>query len=216
MDPTIWIRLLYTHPTTLNNDIIRAVSQLPNICTYFDVPIQHADTSVLRHMGRGHTMEDLRILFETIRRISPKAALRTTIITGFPGETQEKFEILLSFIREMKFNHLGVFSYSDSEDLPAHHLKNHVPEEVAMERHDRIMMAQAEISEIINQKYMGRTLKVLIEENPNEGVYLGRTSFQAPEVDGITFIYGSGLEIGAFADVKITDTYEYDLAGDVV
>ena len=216
VDPSIWIRLLYTHPSTLNSAIIRAVAELPNVCTYFDVPIQHASTPVLKRMGRGYTREDLLKLFKNIRDIAPDASLRTTLITGFPGETEEDVQELISFIHGVEFEHLGVFVYSDSHDLVSHGFKDHVPEDVAMERHDRIMMEQVKISEKINWQYVGRTLKVLIEENPDEGVYLARTAFQAPEVDGITFVYGSGLAIGTFADVKITDGYEYDLGGDLV
>ena len=211
-----WIRLLYTHPTSITDDVIRAVATHSNICTYYDIPVQHASTPVLKRMGRGYTQEDLYRLFENIRNIAPDATLRTTLITGFPGETDSDFETLLKFIQDIRFDHLGVFPYSDSDDLSSHHLKNHVNETLAQERHDILMNAQAMISEENNQKYLHQTLTVLVEENPDEGIYLGRTRFQAPEVDGLTFIYGSGLEIGTFAEVKITETHEYDLAGNAV
>jgi len=211
-----WIRLLYTHPSSLDRKTISMISSLDGICTYFDVPVQHASSTILRRMGRNYTRKDLYTLFDAIREKAPDAALRTTIITGFPGETDQDFQMLLKFIEDIRFDHLGVFTYSDSNDLKSHFLQGHVPEETAMERHDILMAKQALISEEINQKYLGKTLQVLVEENPDKGIYLGRTRFQAPEVDGITFIYGSGLEIGTFVDVKITETFEYDLSGDSV
>jgi len=209
-----WIRLLYTHPSSIDKHAIEAIAENDNICSYYDIPIQHADSRILRRMGRNYTMEDLYTLFETIRTIDPQAVLRTTLITGFPGETESEFQTLVKFVEDIRFDHLGVFTYSDSDDLASHNLKNHVPELLKEERHDTIMARQAEISDAINQKYLGQTIPVLVEENPDEGIYLGRAQFQAPEVDGITFIYGSGLEIGTFTDVKITETHEYDLAGE--
>ena len=208
-----WIRFLYTHPKTLTRAIIQTVTNFKNICSYYDVPIQHASSSVLKNMGRPYTNRDLYSLFKTIRQIDTKAVLRTTIIVGFPGESEEDFNILMQFIKDIKFDHLGVFTYSDSEDLKSHGLKNHVPKEVAEQRHDLIMAAQAKISQTINEQYVGKTFKVLIEENPEPGLYIGRTMFQAPEVDGVTFIYEKGLEINTFVNVRITDGFEYDIAG---
>ena len=213
--PQVWIRLLYTHPSSLSRDMVTTVAGLENVCTYFDVPIQHASTRILRRMGRNYNQEDLYDLFAFIRKTAPEAALRTTLITGFPGETDGDFETLLSFVKEIRFDQLGVFAYSDSDDLKSHNLKDHVDEEKAELRRDTIMAAQAEISRQINGKYLGKILTVLVEENPGDGIYLGRTSFQAPEVDGITFVYGSGIEIGTFVKVKITEAHEYDLAGEV-
>ncbi|MFH1153629.1 MAG: 30S ribosomal protein S12 methylthiotransferase RimO [Pseudomonadota bacterium] len=213
---TAWIRLLYTHPSSMNQQIIHSISSLDMICSYFDVPIQHASTKVLKRMGRHYSTQDLYTLFEAIRSSAPDAALRTTIITGFPGETPKDFKELLAFVEAVRFNHLGVFPYSDSEDLKSHPLSGHVSEKTAKKRHDILMETQAGISAEINRTHLGRTLRVLVEEKPDDGLYLGRTRFQAPEVDGMTFIYGSGLEIGSFVDVKITETFEYDLAGDVV
>ncbi len=209
-----WVRLLYTHPASLDNKIIRAVSKLDTVCTYFDVPVQHASTAVLKRMGRPYTRDQLRRLFNTIRSTSPDASLRTTLITGFPGETDSDFNALVSFIQEIRFDHLGVLTYSDSDDLKSHYLKNHVPETLAQERQDILMDLQAEISRKNNLRHLDRTYQVIVEENPDDGLYLGRTRFQAPEVDGMTFIYNPGLEIGAMIDVKITETHEYDLAGE--
>ncbi|MEA1968252.1 MAG: MiaB/RimO family radical SAM methylthiotransferase [Thermodesulfobacteriota bacterium] len=212
----VWIRVLYTHPSSLSKNIIKSISHFDNICSYYDVPVQHASSRVLKKMGRNYTREDLYSLFYFIREADPDAALRTTIITGFPGETEEDFQVLLKFIEDIKFDHLGVFIYSDSDDLKSHGLKDHVSKEVATARYDMLMVEQMKISEKINEKHFGRVYKVLVEENPDNGIYLGRTAFQAPEVDGITFIYGTGIKTGSFVDVKITETYEYDLAGEIV
>lgn len=209
------LRLLYGFPDTITDAVINCVGKKPNICTYFDIPIQHASDRILKTMGRRYTQQDLFTLFNNIRDQFPEAALRTTLIVGFPGETDEDFNEILGFIRKIRFDHLGVFTYSDSEDIPSHHLSDHVPEEVAQKRQDLIMAAQADISLEKNMTHINNTYRVLIEENPEEGVYLGRTSFQAPDVDGITFVYADDLETGTFVDVTITDAYEYDLAGAV-
>jgi len=164
-------------------------------------------------MGRPYTNRDLVKLIEKIRRIDPGASLRTTLIVGFPGETEKDFQTLLTFIKETQFDHLGVFIYSDSDDLKSHGFDNHVPEEVAEKRQDLIMAAQAEISKSINEKHVDKVFEVIIEENPEAGVYIGRTKFQAPDVDGVTFIYSDGLEIGTSVNVRITDAYEYDISG---
>jgi ribosomal protein S12 methylthiotransferase len=214
-DETVWIRFLYTHPKTLGADIIKVVQGHDNICDYYDVPIQHAATSMLKRMGRPYTREELMDLFKLIRKLDPGASLRTTLIVGFPGETEEEFQILKKFIETVRFDHLGVFTYSDSDDLKSHGFKDHVPEDIAEQRHDILMAAQAKISEQVNERHVGKTYPVLVEENPEQGVYIGRTQFQAPEVDGMTFIYSKGLEIGSIVPVRITDAYEYDIAGEM-
>ncbi|MCK5695654.1 MAG: 30S ribosomal protein S12 methylthiotransferase RimO [Desulfobacula sp.] len=210
-----WIRFLYTHSTSLTESVIEAVKEHKNICSYYDVPIQHASSNILKKMGRPYTTEDLYTLFKTIRKIDPDAALRTTLIVGFPGESEEDFKILMKLIKDIRFDHLGVFTYSDSDDLKSHLLKDHVPQEVAEKRHDTIMAAQAIISKTLNERLLGKVFEVLVEENPEQGVYLGRTMFQAPEVDGVTFIYANGLEIGTFVNVRITQGFEYDIAGEI-
>ncbi len=214
-DPLAWLRFLYTHPSSLDRAVIETVKAHDNICSYYDVPIQHASASMLKRMGRPYGRKDLTHLFKLIREIDPDAALRTTVIVGFPGETDDEFKALMDFIHEIKFDHLGVFTYSDADDLPSHILKNYVPEKLAEERHDRIMAAQAGISKQVNEKHLDRIYPVMVEENPEPGVYIGRTMFQAPEVDGVTFIYANALEIGARFHVKITDVFEYDIAGEL-
>ena len=210
------VRLLYGFPDTLEDDVIKQIGTNNKICTYFDIPIQHAADNVLKKMGRNYTREELYDLYDKIRELVPNAALRTTLITGFPGETEEDFQELLEFVADIRFDHLGVFVYSDSDDLASHKLKNHVPAETARERHDKIMELQARISHENNYKHKDKTYSVLIEENPEEGLYLGRTEFQAPDVDGVTFVYSSDLKVGTFVDVKITDAFEYDIAGEAV
>ena len=214
VNPDAWIRMLYTHPESLTRPIVDTVKAHDNICAYYDIPIQHADTTMLRRMGRPYSHTQLKDLFAMIRQTDPDAALRTTVITGFPGETHEMFDTLVDFIQEIRFDHLGVFTYSDAKDLPSHALTDHVSEDVAQLRHDTLMAAQAEISGQINQTHVGKTYPVLVEENPEPGLFTGRTMFQAPEVDGVTFVYSDGLAIGSMVQVKITDGYEYDIAGE--
>jgi len=216
----LWIRFLYGHPESIADSLIRTVARHPNICPYFDLPIQHAANKILKRMGRKYLQEDLQRLFDNIRKIIPDACLRTTVIVGFPGETEKEFNSLLRFVEDIRFDHLGVFMYSDADDLPSHRLSGHVPKKTANERYDRIMSRQLEISMENNQRYLDKRLKVLVEEKPEDNLFIGRTVFQAPEVDGITYIHSNihskQLQIGEFADVLITDTLEYDLIGDAV
>jgi ribosomal protein S12 methylthiotransferase len=218
LSENIWIRVLYGHPESITEGFIKTVAAYPNICPYFDLPIQHASTPVLKRMGRNYTTDDLFEKIDLIRRHIPDAALRTTVITGFPGETDKDFEVLKEFVQSARFNHLGAFVYSDSEDLAAHRLANPVPGKIARQRHDALMACQQKISLNINRGYIGKTLPVLIEDCPEDGLCVGRTMFQAPEVDGITCVYSSVhsniLLPGSFADVRITDALEYDLSGD--
>ncbi len=216
-----WIRFLYGHPESIDDSIIDATASLSNVCAYFDVPIQHASTSVLKRMGRNYNGQRLITLFENIRKKVPEAALRTTVITGFPGETDQDFQELLDFIGEVKFDHLGAFVYSDSEDLPSHRLKNRVETSLAEERRDALMMKQAEISLERNKTRVGKTCTALCGFQAEDGVYAARTMFQAPEVDGITFINETDIKEtriipGEFVDIKITDAGEYDLIGEPV
>lgn len=213
----IRIRFLYGHPESIEKAIIQTVAAYPNICSYFDIPIQHASTAVLKKMGRHYTRDDLYDLFDTIRKTVPDASLRTTVITGFPGETDEDVRTLLDFIKEVRFDHLGVFTYSDSEDLPAHQLPNPVDNDTASDRYDILMAHQAEISLSNNRKKIGNTVRVLVEEGLEKNFLKGRTAFQAPEVDGVTYIENcfepENIPVGNFLNVKVTDATEYDLIG---
>ncbi|CAB1083266.1 Ribosomal protein S12p Asp88 (E. coli) methylthiotransferase (EC [Olavius algarvensis Delta 1 endosymbiont] len=215
-----WFRVLYGHPESIEDSFINAVASFHNVCSYFDIPIQHASTGVLKRMGRRYTRSNLVRLFDRIRTQVPDAVLRTTIIVGFPGETDKDFEALMDFAEDVRFDHLGVFIYSDSDDLSSHNLPGHVPEKVARERYHQIMSAQCGISSENNQKYIGKIVKVLVEESLENNLFAGRTNFQAPEVDGISYINTSprpfGLKIGCFTDMRVTDAMEYDLMGEAV
>jgi len=212
----IWIRILYGHPESIDENVIRTIAEHRNVCSYFDIPIQHASNRILKKMGRNYLSDDLRRLFDNIRASIPDAALRTTTIVGFPGETDEDFKKLLRFIKDICFDHLGVFTYSDAEDLSSHSLHHHIPENVAMDRYNRLMSAQREISSENNRKHLHKVYDVLVEGTDENNCFKGRTFFQAPEVDGMTQILSRQLQIGSFVSVRIEDTFEYDLAGKVV
>jgi ribosomal protein S12 methylthiotransferase len=213
-----WIRVLYGHPESIEDSFIKTVATHSNVCSYFDIPIQHVSSSILNKMGRRYTRDDLHRLFDKIRSQVPDAVLRTTLILGFPGETETDFETLLRFIEDTRFDHLGVFLYSDSGDLPSHNLPEHVPAGVAQERYDQLMSCQLDISAQNYQKYIGQTLEVLVEEEVEDRLYAGRATFQAPEVDGMTYIKLAerqpNAKIGSFVRIKVTDAMEYDLIGD--
>lgn len=216
---TPWIRVLYGHPESIDDDFIRAVATHPNACSYFDIPIQHASDRVLKRMGRRTTRERLRSLFRRIRGMVPDAVLRTTIILGFPGETDKDFDELMGFVEDIRFDHLGAFVYSDAEDIPSHRLRGHVPKAIAQDRYDQLMSAQMEIAAEINQGRIEKIYTVLIEEHLGSHLYAGRTYFQAPEVDGVTYVNtapsGHELTIGRFVRARINDAMEYDLMGEV-
>jgi ribosomal protein S12 methylthiotransferase len=215
-----WIRVLYGHPESIDDAFIKSVASHPNVCSYFDIPIQHVSRPILKKMGRQYTRDNLRRLFDKIRSQVPDAVLRTTLILGFPGETEKDFETLVRFIEDIRFDHLGVFLYSDSGDLASHALPDHVPAGVAQERYDQLMSCQLDISAQNYQKYIGQTLEVLVEEAVEDRLYAGRATFQAPEVDGMTYVkFGEGqseARTGSFVRIKVTDAMEYDLIGDSV
>ncbi|NOY70679.1 MAG: 30S ribosomal protein S12 methylthiotransferase RimO [Deltaproteobacteria bacterium] len=208
-----WVRFLYGHPDGISAALLQTMANHANICPYLDVPVQHASDRILKKMGRTGNCTKLHELFENIRSSLPGAAVRTTFMVGFPGETDRDFKELMEFAEKIKFENLGAFIYSDGEDLPSHGLENHVPAKTAEKRHALLMKKQAEISRKINEARIGKTYAVLVEESLEPGLYSGRTMFQAPEVDGLTFIDAVDLTPGEFADVRITDAFEYDLKG---
>ncbi|MDY0162743.1 30S ribosomal protein S12 methylthiotransferase RimO [Desulfobotulus sp.] len=214
--PGCWVRILYGHPETLSDCLLERMAEKENLCSYLDLPIQHASDAVLRRMGRPYTRAFLTELFARVREKVPGIVLRTTLITGFPGETEADFLSLLDFVKEIRFDHLGVFTYSDMDDLPSHHLKGHVSSEVAAGRRDAIMEVQAGISWEKNQEQLDRIFPVLIERVEEGEMAQGRTPLQAPEVDGITYVDGGQLSVGDVVHVRITDAFDYDLAGNVV
>ena len=212
-----WIRVMYGHPLSLSQDIVDSMAAHDNVCAYFDVPIQHASDRLLKRMGRHYTRQQLHELFDAIRTRIPGAALRTTVITGFPGETDEDYQQLVQFVEEVKFDHLGVFTYSDAEDLPSNTFAGKVPVPLADERRDELMLRQAQISAAINAGYVGQALSVLVESVTDSMEAVGRTMFQAPEVDGITIVKTDParqtLQVGQLIEVKITESMDYDLFG---
>jgi ribosomal protein S12 methylthiotransferase len=212
-----WIRVLYGHPESIEDSFIDTVALHPNLCPYFDIPIQHVSSGILKHMNRRYNQDELYRLFDRIRTQVPSAVLRTTIIVGFPGESDKDFNQLLKFIEDVQFDHLGVFIYSDSDDLFSHQLSGHIPDAVANGRYHELMSTQSGISSENNQKYIGKTIQVLVEEFLESHLFAGRTKFQAPEVDGISYINTEQspfeLKIGSFADMRVTDAMEYDLMG---
>ncbi len=214
----VWLRFLYGHPETISDSLINTIAEHKNICSYFDLPIQHSSNQVLKRMGRHYTSDDLFRIFDKIRTVIPDAAIRTTLITGFPGETEKNFKHLLNFIENVCFDHLGVFVYSDFRELSSHKLPNHVPENIAKIRYEQLMSRQAEISLEKNKKHIGKNYKVLVETSLEKQPGTGRAYFQAPEVDGITYINSekpqSDLKIGSFTNVRITEALEYDLVGE--
>lgn len=215
-----WFRVLYGHPESIENSFIEALASHSQLCSYFDIPVQHVSNTILKQMGRQYTKDDLYHLFDRIRDRVPDAVLRTTIIVGFPGETDDDFEELVQFVEDVRFDHLGVFIYSDSDDLASHQLSNHIPAALATDRYHQLMSTQSGISTENNRKYIGKAVQVLVEESLDNHLFAGRTNFQAPEVDGLAYINTAkmpfGLKIGRFADMRVTDTMEYDLMGELI
>ena len=212
-----WIRIMYSYPESITEKLIDVIAAHDNICSYFDMPIQHASNRVLKRMNRRTSKEDIRSKVEMIRSKIPDAVIRTTVIVGFPGETEEDIEELIEFMKEIKFDRLGAFAYSREEDTPADRMDGHMDEEIKEERRDRVMMVQQAISEEINQKREDKVFEVLIEEEAEEGVYVGRTQGDAEEIDSVVYVNSDEeLEIGSFVNVYITEAMEYDLIGDVV
>ena len=208
----IWIRLLYLHPANLDKETIEVIRDNENICRYIDLPLEHTNDRILRQMARRTNKKKIISLIEYIRKEIPGVSIRTSFIAGFPGETDKEFKELLSFIKNMEFERLGVFKYSREEGTPAYRYKNQISEKEKGSRFNQLMSAQQDVSRKINEKFKGRILKVLIEEKDKD-CYTGRTEYDAPDIDGMVYIKGKNLKIGNFYDVMITDTYEYDLAG---
>lgn len=210
-----WIRLLYTHPAHYSDALIGAIASEEKVCKYLDIPVQHASDRVLRRMNRPAKARDTARLIDTIRRRVPGIALRTSVIVGFPGETDADFNELLRFIRRTGFERLGAFRYSREEGTPAARLPRQVPAPAAEARLDAVMRLQQGISRRFNESLIGKTLRVLIDEKEG-GVFTGRTAMDAPEIDGAVTATGAGLKVGEFCDVRITGAAEYDLFGEKI
>ena len=213
-----WIRLLYCYPEEITDELIEVMATNPKICHYVDIPIQHSENAILKRMGRRTSREDIVELVGRLRTAMPDIAIRTTLISGFPGETQELHDGLVDFVDECEFDRLGVFTYSPEEGTPAAEYEDQVDGELAAKWRDEIMELQQEISYEKNQQMIGSTQKVLIEGYlVDDDVYVGRTYRDAPGVDGIVFVSAPyELISGSFVDVRITEANEYDLTGVIV
>ena len=212
-----WVRILYCYPEEIYEDLIRTIREEPKICHYLDLPIQHASDHVLRRMGRRTTKKDLTEIIGHLREEIPDIVLRTTLICGFPGETQKDHEELMQFVDEMEFDRLGVFTYSQEEDTPAALMEDQIPEEVKEERREELMELQQEIAFDKNESMAGRELLAMVEGKvADENAYVARTYMDAPGIDGYLFINTEEtLVTGDFARVKVTGALEYDLIGEI-
>ncbi len=217
IDGLKWIRVMYSYPETISEELIDVIAKNDNICNYFDMPIQHASNKILKLMNRKTTKEDILRKVSLIREKIKNVTIRTTTIVGFPGETDEDFEELVEFIKQVKFDRLGAFEYSNEEGTPAYKLPNHVDDEIKSQRRERLMLVQQEISRELNEKKIGNVYEVLVEEKIDEDTYLGRTMEDAQEIDNIVYIKSEKeILIGSFVDVKIYDALEYDLMGEII
>lgn len=212
-----WIRIQYCYPEEITDELIEAIKTEEKVCNYLDIPIQHASDAILKRMNRKTNQSQLREMIGKLRREIPDIALRTTMIAGFPGETEEDHEEVMAFVDEMEFERLGVFAYSAEEDTPAASFPDQIPEEVKEERRDAIMELQQDIAFDKSAAMVGRVLDVMIEGKvADEAAYVGRTYMDAPNVDGYIFVNTGELFMsGDFVKVKVTGSAEYDLIGEV-
>ena len=211
-----WIRLQYAYPAGFPTEILETMAERENICKYLDMPLQSGSDAMLKHMRRGITREKTEALIETIREKVPGIALRTTLISGYPGETDADFEETYSFVERMRFDRLGIFNYSHEENTHAYLVEDNVPEEVKQERSDEIMALQQGISEELNQQKIGQTFKVLVDRKES-GYFVGRTEFDSPEVDNEVLIPAEQYaRLGDFVLVKVNKAEDFDLYGDIV
>lgn len=213
-----WIRILYCYPEEITDELVDAIKRLPKVCHYLDIPVQHGSDTVLKRMGRHTDRAELEEIIGKLRNSIPDIALRTTIITGFPGETEEEFEELKDFVKKMEFDRLGVFTYSQEEDTPAAEMAGQVPEEVKESRRNEIMEIQQQIVFSKSESLAGSQMDVITEGYlPEEEVYICRTYRDAPDVDGYVFVSTDWqLMSGEFIKVEITGSDGYDLAGEVL
>lgn len=212
-----WIRLHYAYPSKFPEEIFEVMARQPKVCNYLDMPLQHADDDVLMRMRRQITNKEQRDLIEKAREVVPNIAIRTTMLVGFPGETEEEFERLCDFVRDMRFERLGVFQYSHEEDTIAHGVADDVDPEVKADRANRLMEVQQSISADRNEEKVGQTLKVLFDRKEG-GYFIGRTEYDSPEVDNEVLVDAKEffVRLGDFAQVHITGAEDYDLYGTIV
>ncbi len=205
-----WIRLLYLHPDHLEKELVDFIFAQDKICNYFEVPFQHASDKILHAMNRKRGQEELQNLFDYIRSFEQEKAIRTTFITGFPGETEQDFVILTNFIEKNRFDKMGVFAYSKEEGTAAYDLQGEISQEIAEERADTLMSNQIDISKSNLQRFVGQELEVILDEKN-----IARSRFDAPEIDGVVYL-DDEAEVGSLQKVKIVDSFEYDLVGDLL
>lgn len=212
-----WIRILYCYPEEIYPELIQVMKEEPKICHYLDLPIQHANDEILKRMGRRTTKQELIDIVQNLRREIPDIALRTTLITGFPGETQEQHEELMEFVDEMEFDRLGVFTYSPEEDTPAAAMPDQIDEEVKLDRQAELMELQQEISLDNGERRVGQEVLAMVEGKvADENAYVARTYADAPSVDGYLFLNTTQtLVTGDFVKARITGSLEYDLIGEI-
>ncbi|MFH1640598.1 MAG: 30S ribosomal protein S12 methylthiotransferase RimO [Candidatus Omnitrophota bacterium] len=211
-----WIRLLYLYPTRVNDELLDLIKDSPKICKYIDLPIQHINNRILKLMRRGTTKKEILSLIDKIRKKIPDVAIRTSLIAGFPSETEKEFRELADFVEAARFERLGAFIYSREEGTSAYDFKGQLPQKVKIGRLNEIMLRQQEISSEKNKGLLGEIIDVLIEEKQKD-TYLGRSQYDAPEVDGLVYVKSRrSLSRGEFVKLKVTDTLEYDLIGEVI
>lgn len=208
-----WIRLLYAYPEDINGQLVATIKKQPKICNYIDMPIQHASDDILRRMGRRTSKEDIINKIELLRKEIPDITIRTSLITGFPGETEDNHKELLEFVRDVKFDRLGVFMYSEEEDTPAASYDNQIDEEVKIRRYDELMQAQQQVAFDNAKKHVGKIMDVIIEgEISEDNIYIGRTRMDAPKIDGCVFLpLTGGYVTGDIIKAEITEAVDYDL-----
>lgn len=213
MDGIGWLRLLYLHPDHITDEILSLFNEIPSLVPYVDIPLQHVSGGVVRAMGRRGDADTYRRLIEKIRRVVDDVVIRSTFMVGFPGEGEEEFSELMAFLGEMELDRVGAFTWSPEEDTAAVRLPGRVDEGEAVERYNRLMEQQRGISEKRLQRVIGRTVDVLVEAKIDAHTYMGRTPWDAPEVDGVFYLTGSDMAINSIVPSRVTDSVEYDLIG---
>jgi ribosomal protein S12 methylthiotransferase len=218
IDGIEWIRLLYCYPEEINDELIDEVASNQKVCKYLDIPIQHASERILKQMGRRGTITEIRQVLNKLRERVDGIVLRTSLIVGFPGETEEDFQELMDFVKEFKLDRVGVFTYSKEEGTPAAKMKNQITKSVKVKRQKKILELQNDISREMNLKRSGKIYKVIVDDIADDGIfYYGHTYAEAPEIDGIVYFTSpEQLPTGSFVNIKILNTEDYDLIGEVI
>jgi len=214
LEGDFWIRLLYLYPTSITDELIETIASIDKVCNYIDMPLQHTEKKILGLMGRGGSRSYFEKLIAKIRHIIQDVNIRTTLIVGFPQETDAEFNAMVKFVQKIKFDRLGVFTYSKEEGSTAYKLKGQISKKIKSERFNKIMTVQSEISLEKNKKMVGKNFKALVDDI-EDNIAVARIYSQAPEIDGVVLIHDSSLEKGRFVNVKIEDAYDYDLKGTI-